>query len=319
VHTTAKNPKPSKAGTPRVSTPNVPEKVATTPETETANDESYPGWDVPKPSPPPAAPKAGNPRWPRTRGPPKKNVWPKSREMKALPSESDSDGGVTFKSDSNGDPNYDVKKLMDWNGDWLPPPEQWSARKGHSSRHFGQGIEQWINGHPNECTQKMEVEAFFEEGNCKEVVPRYWIVSTIEQKSLGEFWKLMPMRQPLALSDVSAHPPFWERYEDTSKDCFFIEGLAVSEEKVDPDDPNNHFGRADLLASATQKMEGIKARDQRQRAKQIAKQNRVVPDTKPVGPQPADRRIKLESNVYFRPVQPADIGGIAVSSTLKKP
>jgi hypothetical protein len=314
VHTTPKESKPSEAETPQVSTPNVPEKVATTPKTETANDELHPGWDLLKTSPPPAAPKAGNPRWPRTRGPLKRTVWPKQREMKALPSESDSDGGVSFKSDSNGDPNYDVKKLMDWNGDWLPPPEQWSARKGHSSRHFGQGIEHWINGHPKECLKDMEVESSFNEGNCKEVVPKYWIISTIEQKSLGEFWKLMPTRQPSALSNVSAHPPFWERYEEDIN-SFFIEGIAVPDVKVDPNDPDNHLGRADLLASANQKIEGIEERKQRTRLKQIARQNRHVPETKPAGPQPPDRRIVPKSNVYFRPAQPADVEGITVSQS----
>jgi hypothetical protein len=101
------------------------------------------GWDTSFPEPVQAAPKVGNLRWPRVRQPYKKTVWPKNKDMKAIPTDSSSDGGVSFNSDSGGDPNYDIKKLMDWNGDWLPPPEQWAARKGHSSRHFGQQIEKW--------------------------------------------------------------------------------------------------------------------------------------------------------------------------------
>jgi hypothetical protein len=319
--TTPMDPKSSKAEAPQGHTPRTPEK-SITPETQTVNGESHPGWDTPKPSPPPAAPKAGNPRWPRTRGPAKKTVWPKQRDMKPLPSESDSDGGVSFKSDSNGDPNYDVKKLIDWNGDWLPPPEQWSARKGHTSRHFGQGIEQWINGHGEECLGDLEVKGsltFTDDsctevvpGSCKEVVPKYWIVSQIEQKSLGEFWKLMPTRQPSALSDVNVQPPFWERYTEDSEG-YFIDSLVVPDAEVDFDDPDNNFGGADLLASATSRIAAIEERKKLTLRRSAAKQKRTLPESKPVGPPPEDRRIVPKSNVYFRPVQPADIEGIAVS------
>jgi hypothetical protein len=97
-------------------------------------------YDEPKPEPPQPV---NNRR--------KRHVWPKNRDMKPI-SDDDDEGGVEFKSDSNGDPDYDVKKLVDWNGDWIPPPETWSARHAFTDRHFGAGIEKWINGHDASCT-----------------------------------------------------------------------------------------------------------------------------------------------------------------------
>lgn len=121
------------------------------PSTQKLEGGGWTGWDEPKPDPPPQ-PKRVNPRWP-TKNIPRKTVWPKNRDMKAPPTDDgQSEGGISFKSDSNGDPDYDVKKLMDWNGDWLPPPVEWSARNSFSDRHFGAGIERWINGHDASCT-----------------------------------------------------------------------------------------------------------------------------------------------------------------------
>jgi hypothetical protein len=293
-------------------------RVVEPPEDGNVNGDQWSGWDTPKPDAPAVAPKTGNPRWPRIRGPPpRKNVWPKQRDMKPRPSESESDGGISCKSNSNGDPTYDVKKLVDWNGDWLPPPEEWSARKGHSSRHFGQGIERWIDGHAKDCLTVMEVTtlpSFIDERACREVVPKYWIASRVEQGSLAKFWKLMPTRQPTALSDVSTHRPFWERYGEEPIGCF-IEGLAIPDAKVDMNDPENNFGGADLLASATDRIECIMERRHKSHRKALAKQKRPAHDSVPVEPRPQVQRFKPLSNVYFRPVIPADIEGITVSQT----
>jgi hypothetical protein len=327
LSTTPQEVTPIKVEARQVDAPHVAEKTAAPQEAEktvqpheddNVSGNAWPGWDAPKPEPPATAPKTGNPRWPRIRGPPpRKTVWPKQRDMKPISdSDSDSEGGVSYKSNSNGDPSYDVKKLMDWNGDWLPPPEQWSARKGHTSRHLGQDIEKWINGHGNDCLNAMDLatSAFTDAG--KEVVPKYWIVSQIEQGSLGEFWKLMPTRQPTALSDVSLHAPFWERYETSPASCF-IEGLAVPDARVDPNDPENHFGGADLLVSGTERIQRIMEQRQNAHRRTLAKQRRPILDTVLVGPQPKDKRIQPKSNVYFRPVQPIDVEGIAVSRTYR--
>ncbi|KAH5038684.1 hypothetical protein HBI74_045430 [Parastagonospora nodorum] len=272
------------------------------------------GWDAPRPDPPPVAPKKENPRWPRTRAP-AKHVWPKSRDIKAQPSasSSDGDGGVTFGSNSNGDPDYDVKKLMDWNGDWLPPPEQWSARKGHTARHLGSGVEQWINGHSKMCIEPIPTDTLkclSEDGSCQEIVPRYWIVGIIEQNSLATFWKSMPARDPPALSDVSDHPPFWERYAADAD--HFIDGLSVPNARVDPSDPDNICAaRYGLSATSESRVNLMRDRKADAERKAIARQRRPVREfMQPTTPVP-DRRIKPDTNIYIRPVQPADVRGIA--------
>jgi hypothetical protein len=235
--------------------------------------------------------------------------------MRAMPSSSSSDGGVRCPSNSDGDPDYDVKKLTDWNGNWMAPPEDWAARKGHTSRHFGNGIEQWIDGHSEECTEAMTYEpSAFLEGGCKELVPRYWLYTTIESKPTADFWKSMPTREPAALSDIDvfADPPFWERYENNGS-CF-IDALAVSDDRVDPEDVDNHHPHADLLASADDRVKVIQERKTRNQRRTHLKQTRPVREVKPMMPPMEDRRIKPKSNVYFRPVKPTDVQGITVST-----
>lgn len=55
------------------------------------------------------------------------------------------------KSDSNGDPDYDIKKLVDWNGEWLPADPDWQNRNGYVNRNLGASVEKWINGHDESC------------------------------------------------------------------------------------------------------------------------------------------------------------------------
>ncbi|KAF2641879.1 hypothetical protein P280DRAFT_286932 [Massarina eburnea CBS 473.64] len=112
-------------------------------------------WDPPRPPYVKPPTRNGNPRW--NSNPPRRSKWPKQKDMKALPSNHNDDGGidtewargwgVDIRSDSGGDPFYDVKKLTDWNGDWMPPPVDWMARNRFADRHFGEGIEKWMNGH----------------------------------------------------------------------------------------------------------------------------------------------------------------------------
>ncbi|KAH7080888.1 hypothetical protein FB567DRAFT_448374 [Paraphoma chrysanthemicola] len=285
--------------------------VADDKEAEHAPVPDFPGWDAPNPEPKPCVQKTENPRWPRGPKPLRmKTVWPKNRDMKAVSTDSSSDGGITFRSDSNGDPDYDVKKLMDWNGDWLPAPEQWAARKGHTDRHFGRVIEDWMNGHDDHCDKPMEIDSHFVQEGCKELVPRYWILPKIEQDSLGTFWIRFTERAPSPISDIDvmADPPFWERYEDGVSP--YSNGLVVPEANVDPADPENNMGGVDLLISATERVNRIEQKKAKAHARMLARQRRPLRDVAPVGPALEDRSIQPKSNVYFRPVKPADVEGI---------
>lgn len=260
--------------------------------------------------------KSNNSKRPRGPKPYKKNVWVKARDIKPLPSES-SDGGVQCVSDSHGDPDYDVKKLLDWEGNWMPAPPDWAQRKGFSSRHFGQVIEKWINGHSKQCTIPIDIDMMpvFNTGE-NDIAPRYWVDGKVEGMNLRDFWNEMPERAPDVLSgiDITEFPPWWDRFEEEGVSC--VVPLIVPEANVDMDNPDNFAPRVGLLAamaSAAEKMEAIKNDRIQKERKRRARQNRpVVEPTMPVQ-EAEDHRLCPTINMYIRPVQPIDVSGIAVS------
>lgn len=274
-------------------------------------------------------PRSKNPRWNNQRGPRQpyqRTPWPKNRDMKALPTESDSDddGGVVFRSPSHDDPEYDIKQLVDWNGDWLPPPEEWAARNPFINRNFGQWVERWINGHAPDCTKALDIsaQAFTGEGkhgehkeahkNCKELVPQYWMAVQVEGKPLGEFWKEMPSRAPDTFSDIdlAAETPWWERYEIGQRS--FLGNLTVPDARIDINAIENRFNKFGF-ASANMLIADKKARHDRQVQETMARRARPPPEPKVmVAPVIVDDRlIRSSTNLYLRPVQDTDIRGIA--------
>jgi hypothetical protein len=294
----------------------------------------YNGWDEPKADLPAAPKNSENPRWPRGTQPYKRAVWPKSKDMKYIPSSNDSDGGVDFKSNSNGDTYYDIKKLTDWSGDWLPAPETWAARKGHTDRHFGAHIEQWINTHPphwkDGVTPYYPPDTF---ADAKELAPRYWLEVKVGDESLREVWKdlVNPEKEPKPLdeSDLVDYLPWWELYEDvvhteTINDddgqdqriithaTSYLRALDVPDARVNFDDPE-HPSASWMLASALEKVEEKNKRVAEKYRKAMAKRSRPVPESRFPIPQMADRRLYPKANIYIRPVKAMDVQGILVS------
>ncbi|KAJ4991853.1 hypothetical protein SVAN01_02703 [Stagonosporopsis vannaccii] len=264
-----------------------------------------------------------NPRWQKTSTTPKdKYVWPKTREIpRNLSGGSQSDGGVTFRSNSDGDPSYDVKKLMDWNGDWLPPPEEWAARKGFTHRHFGQAIEQWATGHSRNCTNPMLIDSpdfsgvkqANNEWLTKDLVPRYWLQDLIDTAAPRKFWEELPHRAPAPLSDVDIfeHPPYWERWEEGQPDNCFMKTLVVPEARIDRSDRDNELGSRFAMLSANDRLAAINDIKASKRRRGEARRNRPVINSMHEGAQSPDRHLKPKANMYLRPVQPADVRGIA--------
>ncbi|KAI4632777.1 hypothetical protein J4E80_000135 [Alternaria sp. BMP 0032] len=287
---------------------------------------TYNGWDQPKAESPPTTKAPGNPRWPR--GPQlfKKTVWPKAKDMKYIPSSSDSDGGVGFRSDSNGDPDYDARKLTDWDGNWLPAPETWTGRKGHADRHFGANIERWAAAIPDEAKVQVYLPpSTFTLG--KEVAPRYWLEVKIEGDNLRTNWqKLVTTKSEPELvnnNDLIDYLPWWELYEDIiyeenidangSHDqkrlthaSSYLHALKTPDFRVDPETNEPH-----QLASAEAKVQAVKKHKEDKYRKTMAKRNRPIPESKaPVQPV-VDRRLRPEANIYIRPIQAMDVRGIA--------
>jgi hypothetical protein len=251
--------------------------------------------------------------------------------MKALPrGDGDSDGGVTFKSNSNGDPNYDVAKLMDWNGDWLPPPVEWSARNRFSDRHFGASIERWMNAHDQSCTQdvthamksldflgtKIDGSNVVVDGVVvadqvitKELAPRTWVPVKIEGDAPQQFWRALSSRAPPALSDVDLNEqePYWSAYPKDTKSCFLTPPEAPKA-ILDPDDVENNHPKA--LLSAAEALRLIKQKKQSRVRKIEERRSRPIA---PVEYEPPPRLQPL-ANIYLRPVIAADAAGLRVST-----
>ncbi|KAJ8105875.1 hypothetical protein OPT61_g9916 [Boeremia exigua] len=286
--------------------------------------DDFAGWDTPLPAQTafPSKGKGKNPRWPRIpRSPKQKHVWLKSRDIpRHLPSDSQSDGGVTFKSHSDGDPTYDVKKLMDWNGDWLPPPEEWAARKGFTNRHFGQVIEQWANSHSKYCTNAMniDVSAFMgvqtADGTWlnKELVPRYWLHDTIDNAAPRKFWEELPQRAPAPFSDIdiTEDPPYWERWEDGQPEDCFMATLVVPEARIDINDNDNELESPFAMLPTNDRVQRIMEVRKNRRLREEARQARPVTVCAHEGVQLPDRRLRPKANIFLRPVQPTDVHGI---------
>ncbi|KAJ4362663.1 hypothetical protein N0V95_001371 [Ascochyta clinopodiicola] len=281
------------------------------------------GWDDPPPEQAPTSSRRNeNPRWPRApKAPKERHVWPKSRDIpKGLSSDGQSDGGIIFKSDSEGDPTYDVKKLMGWNGDWLPPPEEWAARRGFTGRHFSQVIEHWANEHSRHCTKPISIDlptfSGMEDadGKCvtKDLVPRYWLHELIDNDSPRTFWEQLPHRAPAALSDVDItnDPPYWERWEDDDPDHCFMNALVIPEARIDVSDPENELESRFAMICANERLEKIQDIRTNEARRREARRNRPIPASTQLVSQLPDRLLHPKANIYLRPVQPADVRGI---------
>ncbi|KAF1927207.1 uncharacterized protein M421DRAFT_6397 [Didymella exigua CBS 183.55] len=280
-------------------------------------------WNDPKPVESLSKPKRNeNLRWPRTSKPTNgRHVWPKAREIpRELSAGSQSGGGITFRSDSGGDPSYDVKKLLGWNGDWLPPPEDWAARKGFTSRHFSQVVDQWANEHSRDCTNVVDIDTpdFFgsqeQDGKWvnKDIVPRYWLHEKIDGSPPRKFWEELPHRAPAAMSDIDImeDPPYWERWSDCQPNNCFMTTLIVPEARIDQDDRDNELESPFAMLCMEDRIAKILEIRQNRARRQIAKRNRPIPKSTCEGPVLADRQLHPKANMYLRPVQPADIPGI---------
>ncbi|KAF2793707.1 hypothetical protein K505DRAFT_375151 [Melanomma pulvis-pyrius CBS 109.77] len=269
-----------------------------------SNAVQQPDWNNVSRSGRPANQKAqgGNSKPPRTR-------WPKNREMKAVPVDEESDGGISFKSNSNGDPDYDVKKLLDWEGKWMAPPEVWSGRNSFRDRHFGDHIEQWINGGELKGCDKLIMDInpaeFLADPN-GELVPRSWIPTQIENGSPQEFWRDFPSRAPAPLSDVDLTElkPFWELYPNGTSS--YLPPLEVPVAQIDRSEEDNCLPGTKLTSekAVKKKEEAANARYRRIMEKRNRPTNHTLLRH---APEPPDLSLKPTANIYLRPVQPADV------------
>ncbi len=283
------------------------------------------GWDNPVPEPAPQPANAGPHRWPKR----EKRVWPKVRAA----TKGESDGGVDFRSISNGDPDYDVKKLMDWNGNWMPPPVEWSARNSFTDRHFGASIEKWMEGHDEgirpgrlDMAEHLHSTAYKGEqveGDVvvdgkvvssrfinKELAPRVWIPLKIEGDAPHLFWRSLTERAPPALSDadITEHKPYWEAFGINASNCF-LTPVPVLEAELDENDPENQVPGARM--SCAERLAALAQRNDRRKQRIHEKRSRPLPPL--VGaPFPPPDHLNLDANIFIRPFCRDDIEQIRV-------
>lgn len=252
-------------------------------------------------------------RWPRVkRG---KWTWPKKGDIRADTRQEGSDGGVSFKSDSGGDPNYDIKKLLDWEGNWLPAPVEWASRKSFADRHFSQTIYQWmiqidraygISQKPDRIQPhvlvpaKDNVEAFKDGG---EVAPASWIPIHIEGDSPQQFWRTFPSRAPVALSDVDLTEtrPWWVEYPEDNNELCMLAQINVPEARLDSGDQNNrHPGVGVSAEEAVNRRQTAHLERIRRTLERRNRPSNNIPQIAGAGPKP-------KANIYLRPVCSADV------------
>lgn len=244
--------------------------------------------------------------------------------------DSDDNGGVNCWSDSNGDVNYDVKKLLDWEGNWLPPPEDWAERNRHTSRHWAKDMDEFLNAHPDLVRpMKIEEPAFsgrktvggdqapYVPGETvpdrmayNEIVPSYWLDTRVDQKSLLQYWKDLKRSEPWDFEVGLPDPPWWDRFQ--AKNSCYIFPLPVPSARVNLED-EEYPASVEDLASGDDKLKALLQKRQEKHDKIMAKRNRPVPQTTFLEPPKEDRRIVSTTPFYIRPVQPADVHGIRVS------
>lgn len=139
-----------------------------------------------------------------------------------------------------------------------------------------------------------------------ELAPRNWIPSSIEGDAPQPFWHAFLDRAPAPLSDIdmSEYRPYWEDYQPHT---VFLKPLQHPEESILDmnDDENTKPGVSQTTEQTLETIASKKFAREQRRQKRL---NRPI--TMPeFTPRPGYRPT---SNVYFRPVVPADAKGIQV-------
>ncbi|KAF2749387.1 hypothetical protein M011DRAFT_439842 [Sporormia fimetaria CBS 119925] len=279
------------------------------------------------------------------KGPPRrKAVWPKNRDMKP---QSDDDGGYDqdwgqgwnqegaqgwgaswgerkddVASDSQGDADYDARKLVDWNGQLMPAPD-WQDRGEFKPRHFHSDLDRWNHGVIDlregdlavhfdlaltggagaDVADKVE-PAWISYGD---IVPHWWLPDRIEGESPQQFWRsnLSSSPGPVDANDLVDSSPWWETY--VSKDgLVYVGTMQVPDAFLDRGDPENH--ESGVISTSALRVSRERKRKQL-RAEQIEKKRSTA--YAPIHPPPPEAEtLKPAANIFLRPATDGDIHAI---------
>ena len=94
--------------------------------------------------------------------------------MRASIKNGNSNNDVLMKLNSNQDPICDIRKLTDWEGNWLSAPVKWEGCGGFLGHNFYNHIEAWMNKSKKVNKKNMDISdpAFIAETN-SEVIPHF--------------------------------------------------------------------------------------------------------------------------------------------------
>ncbi|KAK3065514.1 hypothetical protein LTS18_006225 [Coniosporium uncinatum] len=211
------------------------------------------------------------------------------------------------------DPADAVRALVDWNGDWLPPPVEWEGRRSYRDRDFHATIEGWITNGECECRERkksgkcscrtIEISRYCDIPN-GEIALREWVPTDITGEAPQLWWKRQMglfgedeefVRMPL---------PWWNMYQSNQGQV--IVPLKVPTTRLDPNDSG--YARAVAESTSNQRIEAKAARytraeEEKKRHKRRTREQKRN-ESKPLElPNPN----RPSANLYIRHVTPLDI------------
>lgn len=216
-----------------------------------------------------------------------------------------------FNSNPGGDPQHDIKKLVDWNGNWLPGPTDWESRRSYHHRNFNEEMMRFVyDSVDQEAAVDVYSEPTFLQNPSGEVAPRVWASLHVEGTSLQEWWN-NHVGSPLADPDSKA---WWRAY--TTQDSSLLVPYDVPEPTLDPTDHEGQILHLHDLGSGTACEQLMERKNKRKadRERRHAVAREFTAATTPsieIEVPPPPPKIKPAISLYIRPALAADVHQIA--------
>lgn len=259
--------------------------------------------------------------------------WPTHRNLSTV-------GGGSVKGTAT--PGY---SLMDYDGSWAPPPEDWDTRPAFDDHQATELVSGWldtIDTDPrplrkaftydadthNFCTDVLAsdgstkryhfVSAIASDSIIGDIVPRSWIPKNIEAlNDLQSFWQYHKSMAPTPLDDVDlvGAKPWWEMYPSPNA-TFHLTPQQPEHKGIDITDENANQRRDRLqdTGSSGAVQRWLTRRANKRRAKRQSPPRSRVTDLKPVDsflkedPVPeACLPLTPQVNLYIRSAQKGDV------------
>ncbi|KAK0640137.1 hypothetical protein DIS24_g9664 [Lasiodiplodia hormozganensis] len=216
-----------------------------------------------------------------------------------------------FNSNPGADPQHDIKKLVDWEGNWLPGPTDWESRRSFHHHNFNEEMMRFVYGSiDKDATVDVRNEPSFLSIPHGEVAPHAWASIRIEGTSLQEWWS-NHVGSSLAEPDSKA---WWRDY--ISEESSLLVPYHVPEAKVDPADTEGQIlyvhdlGSGHASDKLMERRNKKKADRERRNALEREQHAALAAEMKPATFEMPEK-IKPKISLYIRPALAADAHQIA--------